>query len=162
MTNTILFVFLGLTQLGFAYYGAFVSVKSLPTEEKKGPHRLIFLLLFILGVTLTISAGLQSSHQQTLAQSQQEDAVRREAKLSNDLNAARRDIALMRGQLMGLGVSVGKIGEQVGDNSSFIRLATAISNLSRSRSADPTGLYDVSINGVPHQRIKIDHKIAPY
>ncbi len=69
----------------------------------------------------------------------------------------------MTGQLQGLGFDVRKISERRDPTPTFLELAAAVKKIAdHSETGDPTGLYSVSINGIPNQRIRIDKKIDRY
>lgn len=91
-SHFITFVLIGFVQIATAFYGGFVSVKSLPPGEKRLPHLLGFAALGVCGVILTIWIGFQSY-----------DSERRAAETQNrlltELAAANQKLENQSGQL---------------------------------------------------------------
>jgi hypothetical protein len=162
--TTFLTALLGTIILALTYWAFHLSVEGLPPDRRR-LQRLGYGLFAVVALLATMGVAVYDWRDK-------QDSARDQETLQHDLDEANRKLSdserrevLMTGQLQGLGFDVRKISSRPDPTPTFIDLAAAVKRIadqSGQASTDPTGLYSVSINGIPNQRIRLDKKIDKY
>lgn len=132
MVDLALFILLGIAVITLAVWGGIVAVKALPENENRRPHLWMFIGCGVVAFVLTVVTGLRNYYAQ-------KEATQIQTGMQGDLSQTRKDLEearqsleqsrlaeeFMKGQLSGLSLMVGKIGDSGYANSQIITKAIA-------------------------------------